>query len=957
MKLSKTFSMYAHLKSVLIIFLFFLPFYNIDAQWSDDPSVNTLISFGEDRSDYAPTMVNDGEGGAIICWRKEVLSSDSIIVLAHLYAQKIDKDGFMQWDSVGIPIYQPNNFPHQVFEHQMIPDGAGGAIIVWQDFLLYAQRIDASGNLLWGENGICLAPGQNNSNQLQPKIINDGSGGAIITFTKWIPETTDIYAQHISALGELLWSDQGKPVVTSDFKEYYSELISNGSGGAIICWIRSIDVEDQLPFVTTYAQHIDQTGQRLWDTAGIPICTEPISNSNIKPSSITNDGNGGAYISWLDIRNDHSGILSKVYIQKINSTGVVAWATNGIPIAEIDYAFGSTIQITSDNHDGAILSWSDGYGKLFMQRIDDSGTPLWKNTMLGNGEIGDLISPTLFSTPQGGAIIGYNGTVDEIMVDIRAQKLNPEGIKEWADEGVLVTMNYGISSMISDQKGGAIIAWADTRSRLSDIYVQSVHTSGKLSKPKPPQLSRRANSSTNQPRSLLLAWYTVKSADTYTFQFGTDPLFTPDKMSTTMILNNSSLTETSTPVNSLDYNRTYYWRVQATNDAGASDWSDVWHFTTCPEGTSEYLINAGWNIISLPLEVINSQPSELYPLAISKTYSYSSNKYIDQPTIISGEGYWLKFDELQYVPIIGNPITAIDIDLIEGWNLVGSITNTLNTNDITTTPGGLITSFFWGFNTSYNITDILEPGKGYWVKSSGTGKLHLAAPTTIAKSGIDVNKILQQCYDTLTVEDNAQNRHKLYFGLKMNDGIDQNQFELPPSPPAGVFDVRFSSQKSLETNTLGRLKEVPILISTDNYPVTIQWRNIHTQYLPMKLKIGDAEFDLSVDNESEVTNCDTKITLIMDGTTALPTQFALSQNYPNPFNPATEIKFMIHEALQTSLQVFDLLGKEVAILVNEVKQPGTYTANWDAGNFPSGVYYYRLKSGNHIETKKLILIK
>ena len=93
--------------------------------------------------------------------------------------------------------------------------------------------------------------------------------------------------------------------------------------------------------------------------------------------------------------------------------------------------------------------------------------------------------------------------------------------------------------------------------------------------------------------------------------------------------------------------------------------------------------------------------------------------------------------------------------------------------------------------------------------------------------------------------------------------------------------------------------------------------------------------------------------------TGIPERFELSQNYPNPFNPTTKIKFAISgtSAAQTFLSVYDILGHEVAILVNQQLQPGTYEADWDASAYPSGVYYYKLEGDNFIETKKMVLIK
>jgi hypothetical protein len=89
----------------------------------------------------------------------------------------------------------------------------------------------------------------------------------------------------------------------------------------------------------------------------------------------------------------------------------------------------------------------------------------------------------------------------------------------------------------------------------------------------------------------------------------------------------------------------------------------------------------------------------------------------------------------------------------------------------------------------------------------------------------------------------------------------------------------------------------------------------------------------------------------------VPTAFSLAQNYPNPFNPATEIRFAVPVAGGVELKIFDLLGREITTLVNEVKQPGIYTVTWDAAAQASGVYFYRLKAGSFVDTKKLVLLR
>jgi hypothetical protein len=93
----------------------------------------------------------------------------------------------------------------------------------------------------------------------------------------------------------------------------------------------------------------------------------------------------------------------------------------------------------------------------------------------------------------------------------------------------------------------------------------------------------------------------------------------------------------------------------------------------------------------------------------------------------------------------------------------------------------------------------------------------------------------------------------------------------------------------------------------------------------------------------------------------LPKEFQLYQNYPNPFNPSTKIKFEIPKCAFTNLIVYDIVGREVATLVNEKLQPGTYEVEWSAisggTNYPSGVYIYKFISGDYSVTKRMVLIK
>ncbi|MCL6493864.1 MAG: T9SS type A sorting domain-containing protein [Ignavibacterium sp.] len=89
----------------------------------------------------------------------------------------------------------------------------------------------------------------------------------------------------------------------------------------------------------------------------------------------------------------------------------------------------------------------------------------------------------------------------------------------------------------------------------------------------------------------------------------------------------------------------------------------------------------------------------------------------------------------------------------------------------------------------------------------------------------------------------------------------------------------------------------------------------------------------------------------------VPHAFALMQNYPNPFNPSTRIPFSVRSSEFVSLKVYDMLGREVATLVNENLQPGTYEVQWDASHQASGLYFYQLKADGFVATRRMVLVK
>lgn len=121
-----------------------------------------------------------------------------------------------------------------------------------------------------------------------------------------------------------------------------------------------------------------------------------------------------------------------------------------------------------------------------------------------------------------------------------------------------------------------------------------------------------------------------------------------------------------------------------------------------------------------------------------------------------------------------------------------------------------------------------------------------------------------------------------------------------------------------------------------------------------KLRAVDAAY---VGSEIAIGEFSIGVVSVGDPGNNLPQSYSIEQNYPNPFNPATTIRYSIPKEGLVSLKVYDLIGEEVATLVNEIKQPGNYAVTFDAKNLSSGVYFYKMQAGSFIETKKFLLMK
>jgi len=310
-----------------------------------------------------PTITSDGAGGAIITW-EDYRSGDPDI-----YAQRVNALGVVQWTpDDGVALCMAND---DQFSPTITSDGADGAIITWEDYRsgnydIYAQRVNALGVVQWTPaDGVALCTAIRN--QFSPQITSDGACGAIVT---WYDGRNvgiyDIYAQRVDSLGVVRWTPvNGVALCTAAAYQWFPRIASDGVGGAIVTW------EDQRDGgADIYAQRLSASGAVRWIPDGVLLSA---ATGMQRDPTITSDGADGAIVTWRDYRN---GSDYDVYAQKVDTLGVVRWTpANGVPICT-ETGNQTFPTITSDGAGGAIVTWYDsrsGNYDIYAQRIDQYG--------------------------------------------------------------------------------------------------------------------------------------------------------------------------------------------------------------------------------------------------------------------------------------------------------------------------------------------------------------------------------------------------------------------------------------------------------------------------------------------------------------------------------------------------------------------------------------------------------
>ncbi len=495
---------------------------------------------------------------------------------------------------------------------------------------------------------------------------------------------------------------------------------------------------------------------------------------------------------------------------------------------------------------------------------------------------------------------------------------------------------------------------------------------------------------------------------TVQFDYGTTTNYGNTITAAQSPINGSGNVNVSANISGLNSNTTYHYRLKATNSTGTSNGGDM-TFKTNINYPSSILVSknytfadpaksSNYKLIGLPGN-LNTQLTQL----ISGTPKQDWTAYYDNGNTSDylveysntstfnfrpGNGFWIISKNAINISQNINTVTLsadnmYSIPLHGGWNIISNpFERSVDWNSVTTANNIIQNPVIYSWsNGSYQTTASFLPYEGYYfnnLQNLSSLKIPYNPQGTIGKKTSNSHASLLRLF----LYEGSELKSSVTISI---DSASSNDFDSQDilSPPCDFVDAGINLQNNnLSINYKNLIKECRPQ-SADGQIFNINVKNKSRSALTLKAEGADnflqneiylqdnynhklynlKENNLiglpPVINSNYLVLIGNKEFINKKGKEILPAKYALNQNYPNPFNPATTIEYSIPGAAFVSIKVYGILGNEVATLVNEFKQAGSYIVQFSVNNLQltSGVYFYRMKAGDFVSVKKLILIK
>ncbi|MFA4844741.1 MAG: hypothetical protein WC632_07340 [Candidatus Margulisiibacteriota bacterium] len=423
---------------------------------------------------WYPKIASDGAGGAIIVWADGRNSAAD----NNIYGQRLDGNGQALWEKEGIPLCAAA----QNQERPLILPVDKGFILAWHDSRngnvdIYAQKIDLAGAPLWDEDGVAvtIAP----FNQNDPRLADDGNGGAVVAWSDGREEETVIYTQRVSNTGKTEWEENGRRLAQATGRQEHAEIVKLKTSDWVVVW-----EDSRKGYPLLFTQKINNSGLPLWSEAGNLVAG---SNRPQEKPVLAVTTAGELALAWQDKRSGNYDIFG----QRLTvNDGLRSWGEKGLGLAAAPgLVLHQNASLVNASGGNLILVFEDarsGYLNIYAQKIDREGTLFWGKNALPVAKVqADQLNPQAVSDGSGGVIVAWEDSRNPQGTQIYAQHIGSDGRKLFAGGSLPLTEIKSRQEkpvIASDGGGGAIVIWEDERNTLSlkDLYGQRLSGSGDL---------------------------------------------------------------------------------------------------------------------------------------------------------------------------------------------------------------------------------------------------------------------------------------------------------------------------------------------------------------------------------------------------------------------------------------------------------------------------------------------
>lgn len=462
----------------------------IHAQWSTDPWKSTIISnTGIDQSNQI--LTNLVGGSFIVAWSIDNSYGHDI------YAQGVDRNGEVLWKINGVEVcaLNSNNVPSAV-----ILDTTGGAFIYWSDTRagvsdIYMQRLNKYGLPRFVKNGIPVFDSAAHRDYLS--AIPDGAGGTMMIWQEYTRTLRTIRAQHLNADGRVLWARSTVVAVRDVLSQAaVTGMVDDGSGGLIVCWSEAVPNR----YHKFYAQRIDSIGRIRWDSSSIAVSNLDVgivgSTDAFQLVEMAMDETSGAYFAFQEVRKGRRTI----FLQHVDSSGTIALGNYGKLISDTN-ALCTLTDVVANGRGQIFLSWwfqpnaVDSKIQRVLQLFGKDGFGLWPEPVV-LPTVSTATSYVRYVSDDYGGVIAFWLQVHDGQAKVYSQRINSDGSRRWGEEGrffAAIQQNpqyfFFLPKIISDGSHGAVVAYVDVpASQKKELRIQHINEDGVLgvSKNSPP---------------------------------------------------------------------------------------------------------------------------------------------------------------------------------------------------------------------------------------------------------------------------------------------------------------------------------------------------------------------------------------------------------------------------------------------------------------------------------------